>query len=663
MITKGRGISVWSVLLLLAAAGFAVYSNSIAIPFVFDDEMFIETNRSIQALNIVQLWNTAQTRFFSFLSFALNFRFFGLSPTAFRIVNIVIHVFNSLLIFLILGSTFKTPLMRDYASASRPVFFSMFGAFVFLCHPLQTQAVVYISQRMTSLACLFYLGALYLYIQGRLSRGGIFYVLAAVSCTVAFFTKQNTYTLPMALLLYDMCFFRERTQAVGSWRARVPLIVFGGLLAPVYVVLYAQKSVATVTRMLTEIPRMHYLLTEFSVVREYIRLVFLPLGLSIDHDFEVSTRLFETRTAMSLFFLAALFCLALWLWRRRPMISFGILWFFLALSIESSIIPINDFMFEHRVYLPMAGICFLIPDLLIRGIKRREFLYAAAAVLIFSLAGTTYARNRVWRSGVSLWQDAVDKAPGSSRARTNLGKELLDEGRFEEAKTQLLEAVRLNPDHPKAYNLLGGIYAEGGDRALGLRYLEKAVAIDPTDPDFLYNLGSTYGEMGDNSRAQTLFEKALAEAPDHVQALTGLGLIYYLQGDLKKAVELYRKALVVVPEFAVTHYNLGLAQARLGDHEEAIRSYERAVRFGHEGARLYSSLGIAYRKSGQLDRAVPWLNKALEADPSSPLALYNLGVVYGEKRNIGELARVVSALESLGHDAYAADLKTRYHPE
>jgi tetratricopeptide (TPR) repeat protein len=226
-----------------------------------------------------------------------------------------------------------------------------------------------------------------------------------------------------------------------------------------------------------------YLTTQFSVVTTYLRLLVLPVNQNLDYEYPLNHSLLEPRAILSLFLLLALVAAAVKLWRiksssefRVPspesrlfrLAAFGIFWFFLTLSVESSIIPIRDVMFEHRLYLPSVGFLIAGVSLVLVAAQRLSVRFshagtAAALILCLAalvLAGATFARNSVWRTEETLWKDSIRKSPGKARPWNNLGVTLAKQKRLTEAIHAMETAVRLDPYYLDGRLNLGQAYAE-----------------------------------------------------------------------------------------------------------------------------------------------------------------------------------------------------------
>jgi tetratricopeptide (TPR) repeat protein len=405
------------------------------------------------------------------MSFALNHIASGYELRGFHLVNIAIHILSGVLVYFLArrivrlaGGLRGQPEVPGGEAAVATL--SALTALLFVAHPVQTQAVTYIVQRMTSMAGMFYLLALLLYIAGRERRAGRaragLWIGCAASGLLAFGSKQTAAPLPVAILLVEWFFFRDLSAAWlrRSLRWAVPAAV--ALLAFALLYLRAGWALGYGAYDFTLAER---LFTQLRVVVFYLGLLAFPhpSRLNLLHDISTSHSLVDPiSTLLSASLLATLAALAVVLARRERLLSFSILWFFLHLAVESTAIPI-EMVYEHRLYLPMFGVSLAVVWLLFRiGGRRREIAAGAAVAMIALLALGTYARNETWRSATGFWADVAAKSPGNTRAVYNLGVAFARAGRDAEATRAYEELVRLDPEFRDGHLRLGMARALAG---------------------------------------------------------------------------------------------------------------------------------------------------------------------------------------------------------
>lgn len=554
----------------LVALAVAVHAGVVTGPFLADDHGFVLGNPAVEDPSLLldgarlealplhpDLRTSIRARAFAYLTFALNHRVGGADPRGYHLVNVAVHAANGVLVYLLAAALLALARRRAAGEAGGATGAGAGGgggapgrhaapgpgpwaggdgtalavAALFLVHPLQTNAVAYVTQRFTSLATLLYLAGAVAYLAGRraASRRAAAGWLAAslIACVVAMKTKEIAFTLPAVLVLLELLFLE------GPWRGRVlRLLPFVATMAIIPATLWSaapageglldRAAGVSALMNLEGTPRLVYLLTQFRVVVTYLRLLVLPVGLNFDRDFPVSTSLLEPAVLAALALLAALLGLGLHLLARsrRPgpaapslrVAGFGVLWFFGTLSMTSSVIPINDVINEYRVYLPSVGFLLLAVHggraALEAWPRGRALLHgragaAALAGLVATLALATVARNEVWRDAVVFWQDVVRKSPGNARAVGRLSEVYLARDMPDSAVETLQAMIRRRPDLGRPRYFLGAAYLRLGRLDEAVAELERARAVRADKGEIHRSLAWAYLGLGrlDEARA------------------------------------------------------------------------------------------------------------------------------------------------------------------
>ncbi|KAF0218422.1 MAG: hypothetical protein FD174_2883 [Geobacteraceae bacterium] len=598
---------------LIVILGLSAYSNTFHVPFVFDDQTSIIDNPVIRDLANFFSSGTGYgynpRRFVGYLTIALNYRLGGVDVTGYHAFNLTVHIITALLVYYLCLLTFRTPslLGSSLSGGARQV--ALLSGLLFVVHPVQTEAVTYIIQRLSSLAAMFYLLSLVFYVRARLfheSGNGrvhgktvLSYSLSLISAVLAMKTKEIAFTLPIIIALHEFFFFR------GGIRKRLLFLLPIALTIAIipFTMVSAGKPIGKLladagdaARGGADISRGDYLITQVSVITTYVRLLFLPINQNLDYDYPLSHSLLNPRVFVSFLFLFLIASLAIYLFRRSRiphpasrfplpnprfpvpsprspipdpalrLVSFGICWFFITLSVESSVIPLADVIFEHRLYLPSAGA--LIAAATAAAFAARKFgakavgIVSTAVVLAFS-AGT-WKRNLAWGDPLTLWGDVVAKSPGKARPRYNLGTALNQQGFVDEAIDQFQIALRL----------------------------------DPANADVRHNLGVAYVAKGLMDEAIKEYRAAIGLNPASAQAHNSLGGAYVGKGLIDEAIEEYGIALRLDPSYADAHNNLGAANGVKGKIDEAVAHLEAAVRLRPDNADFHNNLARAYELKG-----------------------------------------------------------------
>jgi tetratricopeptide (TPR) repeat protein len=553
----------WAVV-LIAVLGLFIYLGTLSYPFQFDDMVNITENQLIREWK--PWWEYAfENRPIGYFSFALNYHFFEYDVAWWRTINIAIHIGTALLVRWAILLLYTSPVLENDASAKHKQGIALFAALLFVVHPLATQSVTYIVQRMASQAALFYLLSLALYLKARLGTGGaarIMFLLGAVAAGyLAVNTKENAYTLPLAIALIEICFLHK------NWPFRIPEKYFPLLLAiPVVLVAvalpFAEKIVPGVFKSYPPSPLnqetitpYNYLFTQLSVILKYIQLLLLPLRQNLDYDFPISNTFWSAKVLLSLAALSGILWVGLRQFNRHRVLSFGILWFFLTLSVESSIVPLNDIIFEHRTYLPAFGFLFMLSYavLVLPGV---DYAPAARPVLIgmvalFSLLA--FQRNKVWKDEIALWSDVIAKSPNKARAYNNRAKAYSVARQFNLALPDYARAVEIFPLYTDAYKNRGLLFAEIGDWNKALADADKTVELSPDDPVAYLTRGLVYYNLRQLDKAVPDYERCIALDPKQASAYFSRGVIYAIQGQWEKAIADYDQTIALNPQEQETY--------------------------------------------------------------------------------------------------------------
>jgi tetratricopeptide (TPR) repeat protein len=466
------------------------------------------------------------------ISFALNYYFHGLETRGYHVVNIIIHILTGIMLFYFIRKTLNIRVIRDrFGDAGLIPFFT---ALVFLVHPLHTQAVTYIVQRMTSMAALFYIMAMLFYVKGRLAhyRGKriLFFVISLIAGLLAFGTKENTATLPLFILIYELYFFQDLRLQISRKKVFwiITISCIAGILLLSFLISSSQlsKIINYDDRPFTLAER---LLTQPRVVLHYLSLLSYPepSRLNFDYDFSLSHSLLSPfATLLAILMIIVMLVLAIYISKNNRLYSFCILWFLGNLVIESSIIPL-EIIFEHRTYLPSMMAILLLVMFLREIFKKRESFLACLVLLSLLFSYWTYARNKVYQDDLTLWADIYKKSPNKARVNQNYGAQLSMAGRADKAIPILENALRLYREEIKgqfdvdsrltALHLrnLGVAYKNNGEYKIAIVYLERALKEFPFDASTYYELGNTYSNLWKFDEAVYYFSKALEFSKHH----------------------------------------------------------------------------------------------------------------------------------------------------
>ncbi len=597
-------------ILLVLAVGFAVYSNIISAPFVFDDLPCLVNNPAIKDFSFFadpkqvfalpinpDLKNNFVLRPVAYFTFAVNHALHGLDVRGYHIVNLLLHLADALLVYLVLWLTLKTPALQPEQGEAVPpaeqyFYLPFLASLLFVCHPLQTQSVTYVVQRFVPLVAFFYLGSVALYAAARLTEAKgarlACYLGSLLACVLAMKSKENAFTLPAVIVLYEFVFFRG---AVTLQRlARLVPFLLTMAIIPLKLASLSSPAVGgqegTVSGAVNLVNFNHtspweYLMTQFGVIVTYLRLLILPVNQNFDYQYPLQKVFLAPAVVLPLILLLSLAAAGTWLLatsRRgderaalRALAGFGIWWFFITLSVESSVVPIDDVIFEHRAYLPSVGFfiallaaAFSLPERFI-GAPRctSRPAVAALALLVLASSAACYQRNEVWTTQVALWRDTVQKSPGKARAHFSLGLAL---------------ANTLPAWHTDDINVMLQPMDSAQNQVLAeaVREFRASTKLDPKSAPGYGFLGAALMVQRNFEEAAAALATAVALEPKDARNRAFLGQLSEARGDLAAARLHYQQALSLSPQEPYPHLFLALLSLRQGMHAEALQEYEIA---------------------------------------------------------------------------------------
>jgi len=430
-----RPVRVYPLLILTAIV--VTYANSFSGPFIFDDLKWITENAHVR--QPWPLWDALQPPYgiagtgrpLVCLTLALNYAVSGLEPWSYHAVNLAIHASAALVLFGIVRRTLQGPRLRE-RFATRASDLAVAIAILWAVHPLQTESVTYVIQRMESLMGLFLLLTLYCVIRGHDSPRRLWWYGAAVACcALGMGTKEGMAIAPIIVLLYDRIFLADSWAEVWNQRSGLYLGLAATWLILISLVIMNKARGGHLTDLAVVSP-WRYAQNQFGAIAHYLRLAFWPDGLCLDYGWQASS-LPKSWILLGAIIVWTLLLATGWALERVPTLGFLGAWFFLTLAPSSSVFPIQDLIAERRMYLPLAAVVSFIAiagwiavtSLSHRfrwtGAARASACLVLTALVVGALAWRTAERNHNYRSGIAIWTDTTQKRPQNPRAWNNLG--------------------------------------------------------------------------------------------------------------------------------------------------------------------------------------------------------------------------------------------------
>ena len=687
----GRWRFHWLALGVMVVLALGIYANAMHAPFQFDDAESIDKVRTFD--HIGRLWKQPtlyKHRIVPYLTLAVDYRLWGHRTFGYHLFNVIVHILNAFLVYLITLRLFNCGLriadcglknlqpeigeeaalgglgegqseilnpkseigeegaqggLRDGSSGQM---LALMIALLFLAHPLQTNAVTYIVQRIVSLVTFFYFLSFYAFMRAYPPQEKIAWTRKALwlagsfgAFFLALWSKEIAATLPAVILLYVLLFVVEDRRRF--FRRSALYLLPAALVVGVIGVSYLHQHIPLLPRWSEPVGGFYWgvkqnIYTQMNVVVGYMKLLFFPLPrfMNIDRDVPLVEAFWRGPTMLSALILTGVFLSMLWLAGRSKVIAFGIGWFFIALIPSSSVWPIWDLMVEYRTYLPGFGFHLVLGSVVYlaahsvaarKGI-RRAWIWAPFGVLLILYAAGTIQRNRVFNDVYGLWKDAALKSPNKWRPHNNLADTYEQVGNYEEARKEYQTVLKLDPGQMRAYYGLGNVYHAMGRPEEAISAYQRAIAVDPTFALSHNNLGIVYDELGRSDLAEEEYGKALRLKPGFVKPCNNLAILYARRGDFDRAKETIARAIRLDPRYAIGHHTLGNIHALQGRWEQAGLAFERAVNVKPDFLEAWCDLGDVYNAQGVYGKAEEAYRKALGVAPRSGRAHRALGMLY-----------------------------------
>jgi protein O-mannosyl-transferase len=697
------------------------FGPAIKAPFDFDDGLAITENASIRRLwpptaplHTPPLGTAVSGRPIVNYSFALNYAFnrsFGVpqapateSPAqtiSYHVVNLLLHVATALLLLGVIRRTIRFGRVpEDWREASERI--ATISAGIWLLHPIQTEAVDYVSQRTELLVSFCYVGTMYAAIRawqqepatrkeaseiGRRTIAWSF--LSVILCLLGMGSKEVMITAPLMVVLYDRAFIAERWSEL--WRNRARRWLYVGLFATTtwVVALVSGGGRGGTAGFDSDVTSASYLLTQGWAIPHYVRLLLWPQGLTFDYG---RAPIHGPIAVVGLIALGIAGVATLIAWRSARWRWFGFLgvWFFLILAPSSSIVPIRTEMAaERRVYLAIAAVIVglvVAAEYLRREIAGRRrpssantwLRYVPAAllgVLGVAMIVTTSRRSAMYNDLVVRWTDAVEQTPTNGRAYYNLASALLRtnppriaaadsvlhraivvdsmyvptrvrsatiaiaQNRLVDAETLLIHALQLHPLDAPATEKLGIVLLAMNRPDLALPYVKQFAQFSGTGQS-LTTLGLAYLMTHQLDSAIVVLRRAAQLDPTAVDARRYLAGALVEQQRGAEAIPFIRQAIALDPTSGLMFGLLSLAFAQTGQADSAASAARAAFAKSPDNATTYVFAGRALQIIGHHAEAAEYFKQALQVSPNDPQILSRLGM----------------AEASMGHLALAAQL-------
>ncbi len=551
-----------------------VYSNSLNASFHFDDNYMIVNNPLVHDIkNLPLILKDLFHRPLLKATFLLNYQLGGLDVTGYHLVNLLMHLFVVFEVYILSGLLLREFSERPYRELP------FIASLIFALHPVHTGSVTYISSRSSVLLTGLLLLSFILFLKASTTGKRALKIASFGVFILGFGVKETIVVLPFLILLY--IYIHERGVDLLKGNRLMLAVLF--IVLGTYLLLrkLTLSTVAPVDRRIYEglLPPLQYLLTEIKVIGlYYLKWLIIPVGGPyVDPDIPAERTLLSLPVMASLAIIITLTAIAFYYRKRASFVSFCILWFFISLLPTSSIFPLGDLAQQRRLYLPTVGFSMVMAYLICALLRHPLRLMPAVTSLALFLGSVTYHDNAIWKTELTLWEDAARKSPNKVRVLNNRAYAYLLEGDLDRAEALYRELLQRFPEYPYGHYNLGSIYHMKGRLKEAIEEYRVAINLRPGNPMFRAKLALAYDATGDLDLALVEARRAVELSPNNSELLTILGSLLAKKGQFTKAIEVSRKAIALNPASPMAYYVLGYSYEQTSNIDGAIEAYRRAI--------------------------------------------------------------------------------------
>ncbi len=672
--TSGHKLSLLISMLLILAI-LVTYGQARNIDFIgYDDELYVTENLNVQEGLTVKGLNWAFTTFHSanwhpltWVSHMIDCELYGLNPMGHHWTNLILHIANTILLFLVLKLMTGT------------IWRSAFVAALFALHPLHVESVAWISERKDVLSTFFGLlmiGAYYRYVKSPDVKN---YLMVMIFLSLGLMAKPMLVTFPFVLLLLDFwplnrfhykndyLLQSERPPYYGSkgiYRLileKIPLFI--PVVISCVLTFLAQKSggaVKTLAGLSLKLRITNALVSYVS----YISKAIWPSNLSIFYPHPGSAL-----PAWQIFGAALVIAVAIFLsirsLKKYPYIAVGMFWYLGTLIPVIGLVQVgNQAMADRYTYIPLIGFFIIvvwgISDLSLKWRYKKIFLGIPTVIILSAMVVCTSYQLTYWKNGITLFEHAVEATENNYKAQNNLGtayaqvdidkaifhyKEalkikldyvtslynlgtaILKKGNYDEAALYFTKALKIDPRRAGARLNLANALSEQGRYDEAISHYNEIIKADSKNTDARMNLANVLFIQGNYDEAVSHYNEIIKTDPENADVHSNLAYVLSAQGKLDEAVLHYNEAIKIHPKHEKAHYNIGDILLKQGKIKEAFAHFAEAIKIKPDCAQAYNKIGLILLKQSKFNKARVFFSKALQINPNYSEARKNLEIL------------------------------------
>jgi tetratricopeptide (TPR) repeat protein len=602
---------VFSIYFALAVSTLLVFWQVGHFDFVnYDDNKYVYENpdvlNGLTAHNVLWAFTTGyfgNWNPLTWLSYMLDWQLFGLNPAGFHITNLIFHIANTLLLFMVLKRM------------TGALWQSAFVAVLFALHPLHVEAVAWVSGRKDVLSTFFWLLTMLAYAQYVKKPVAARYLLTLLVFMLGMMAKPMLITLPFVFLLLDYWPLQRRISRQLILE-KIPFIVLSIVLT--VITFFTQRGLGALTAF-TKFSLKFRIYNAFISYVEYIEKMFHPnrLAAFYPHPFTNVSVLYAVISALVL--LAVTILVIRFAKRRRYLVT-GWFWYLGTLVPVIGLIQVGSFaMADRYTYITLTGLFIIIAwgmsELPAKWIYRKIVLGVSMVIVLTALGICAYQQASYWKNSVTLFSHAIEVTRNNYMAYNNLGNAYARLGRYRQAMDDYEQSIKINSAYANARYNLGVVYEMLNRPNEAIEAYEQAIRINPDYAEAYLALGNAYDKLGRYQQSVEACKRAIRIRPDYAEAYNNLGFAYGSLGDYQHEIDACLQAVKIKPDYAQAYNNIGVAYGSLGDYQQQIDAARQAVRIQPDYALAHYNLGYAYLMVGDKNSALAELNILKSLNP------------------------------------------------
>lgn len=584
-----------TVIILLLSFIILLYFNSLGNEFTNWDDQMIYGNpviRSLSLQNLVHFFTLKKASTYQpirTLSYAVDYRFWGLNPVGYRLTNVFFYLLTCVAIFFTSRLLLENILTSSASSSDRMAFFT---AFVFAAHPVHVEAVTWLAARKEVLQGFFFFLSFYLYMRaGEIEdqkKKWVVYGWVFLTFLLSVLSKPSAVVLPALFLLYEAT--RKGGEFGQFMKRHWPFILPSlGVSLLFFLVLLKAMSEAEGIKPFYGASLGSNLVIVVYLILYNIKLLAFTKAYSAAYTITASFSVLSKWTLMVFATTLFLFIVVFWSKKKTNLFFFSFFWFLITLLPFLNLVPISILLADRYVFIASFGYCLVVGFLLNRIYEARKgmgssILFKAFALILFlmlivSYSWMTFYQNRVWRDSFSLWADAVKKYPWSNLGNAMMGTVFLKRGENEEAVKYLERAIRVRPTDAISRSALGTAYARLNQLAEATKELLEAIRLMPDEDLPKLQLSAVYFRQKEYQKSEEILKELLARNPESENLRLRLGDVYRATGRFQDAISQMKEVLRLYPQSFDANEALGnlYLSSALGNSKEAIYYYTEAI--------------------------------------------------------------------------------------